>query len=205
MRFKLLAAITRLRQIACHPSLCDDKYKGESAKLKLFSELLEELVSESHRVLVFSQFTSFLNLIARELNRIHVPHVMMTGETPVKHRQAIIKRFQTSEVPVFLVSLRAGGTGLNLTNANYVIHMDPWWNPSVEEQATDRAHRIGQTEAVTVYRLVASNTIEEAILNIHERKKDLVQSLLDGKDAVGKLTLQDLVSLIKGDDSINQT
>ena len=197
-RFKLLAAITRLRQLACHPALCEEKYKGESAKLKLLSELIEELVSESHRVLVFSQFTSFLNLIARELNRVHVPHVMMTGETPVKHRHTIIKRFQDSEVPVFLVSLRSGGTGLNLTNANYVIHMDPWWNPAVEEQATDRAHRIGQTQAVTVYRLVAGNTIEEAIINIHERKRDLVQSLLEGKDQVGKLSIKDLISLIKG-------
>ncbi|CAM2068306.1 DEAD/DEAH box helicase [Sulfidibacter corallicola] len=198
IRFKLLAAITRLRQIACHPGLCEERYKGDSAKLKIFSELVEELVSESHRVLVFSQFTSFLALIARELNRIHVPHVMMTGETPVKHRQAIIKRFQEGEVPIFLVSLRAGGTGLNLTHANYVIHMDPWWNPAVEEQATDRAHRIGQTQAVTVYRLVASNTIEEAILNIHTRKRDLVQSLLEGQESVSKLSIQDLVSLIKG-------
>ncbi len=201
-RFKLLAAITRLRQIACHPGLCEDKYKGGSAKLKLFSELVEELVSEEHRVLVFSQFTSFLSLIARELNRIHVPHVTMTGETPVKHRQAIIKRFQSGDVPVFLVSLRAGGTGLNLTQANYVIHMDPWWNPAVEEQATDRAHRIGQNQAVTVYRLVASNTIEEAILNIHERKRGLVQSLLDGKDAVGKLSIKDLIALIRGDEPV---
>ena len=199
LRFKLLAAITRLRQLACHPALCEARYKGESAKLKLFSELVEELVSEDHRVLVFSQFTSFLGLIARELNRIHVPHVMMTGETPVKHRQSIIKRFQKGEVPVFLVSLRAGGTGLNLTNANYVIHMDPWWNPAVEEQATDRAHRIGQTKAVTVYRLVATNTIEEAILNIHERKKDLVESLLEGQEGVSKLSIGDLVSLIKDD------
>lgn len=197
IRFKLLAAITRLRQLACHPALCEDKYKGESAKLKLFSELVEELVSEDHRVLVFSQFTSFLSLIARELNRVHVPHVMMTGETPVKHRHAIIKRFQEGDVPVFLVSLRAGGTGLNLTHANYVIHMDPWWNPAVEEQATDRAHRIGQTQAVTVYRLVAGNTIEEAILNIHSRKKDLVESLLEGQESVGKLSISDLISLIK--------
>ncbi|MDJ0839348.1 MAG: DEAD/DEAH box helicase [Acidobacteriota bacterium] len=199
-RFKLLAAITRLRQIACHPALCEDKYKGGSAKLKLFSELAEELVSESHRVLVFSQFTSFLSLIARELNRLRIPHVMMTGDTPVKHRHTIIKRFQEGEVPIFLVSLRAGGTGLNLTNANYVIHMDPWWNPAVEEQATDRAHRIGQTRAVTVYRLVAGNTIEEAILNIHDRKRGLVQSLLDGKDTVGKLSIEDLISLIKGEE-----
>ncbi|CAM2008948.1 DEAD/DEAH box helicase [Acanthopleuribacter pedis] len=198
IRFKLLAAITRLRQMACHPGLCEERYKGDSAKLTIFSELVEELVSENHRVLVFSQFTSFLSLISRELNRIHIPHVMMTGETPVKHRQAIIKRFQEGEVPIFLVSLRAGGTGLNLTHANYVIHMDPWWNPAVEEQATDRAHRIGQTQAVTVYRLVATNTIEEAILNIHTRKRDLVQSLLEGQESVGKLSIQDLVSLIKG-------
>lgn len=199
LRFKLLAAITRLRQLACHPSLCEERYKGESAKLKLFSELVEELVSEDHHVLVFSQFTSFLGLISRELNRIHVPHVMMTGETPVKHRQSIIKKFQKGDVPVFLVSLRAGGTGLNLTNANYVIHMDPWWNPAVEEQATDRAHRIGQTKAVTVYRLVATNTIEEAILNIHARKKDLVESLLEGQEGVSKLSIGDLVSLIKNE------
>lgn len=201
VRFKLLAAITRLRQLACHPALCEPRYKGESAKLKVFSELVEELVSENHRLLVFSQFTSFLSLIAHELNRIHVPHVMMTGETPVKHRQTIIERFQTGEVPVFLVSLRAGGTGLNLTQANYVVHMDPWWNPAVEEQATDRAHRIGQAQAVTVYRLVATNTIEEAILNIHNRKRDLVQSLLDGQEGVGKLSIGDLIGLIKGEDA----
>jgi len=203
-RFKLLAAITRLRQIACHPALCEERYKGGSAKLKLFSELVEELVSEEHRVLVFSQFTSFLTLIATELNRLSIPHVMMTGDTPVKHRHTIIKRFQEGEVPVFLVSLRAGGTGLNLTNANYVIHMDPWWNPAVEEQATDRAHRLGQTRAVTVYRLVAGNTIEEAILNIHDRKRGLVQSLLDGKDTVGKLSIEDLIDLIKGDDAASE-
>ncbi len=199
IRFKLLAAITRLRQLACHPALCEDKYKGESAKLKLFTELVEELVSESHMVLVFSQFTSFLGLISRELNRTHVPHLMMTGETPVKHRKGIIDKFQSGEVPVFLVSLRAGGTGLNLTSANYVIHMDPWWNPAVEEQATDRAHRLGQTQAVTVYRLVASNTIEESIIDIHDRKRDLVQGILDGKDKVSKLSINDLLSLIKGE------
>lgn len=198
IRFRLLAAITRLRQLACHPALCEERYKGESAKLSIFSELVEELVSESHHVLVFSQFTSFLGLIALELNRIRIPHVMMTGETPVKHRQGIINRFQEGEVPVFLVSLRAGGTGLNLTYANYVVHMDPWWNPSVEEQATDRAHRIGQTQAVTVYRLVAGDTIEEAILDIHDRKKDLVQSLLEGKDSAGKLSIEDMVGLVRG-------
>ena len=199
LRFKLLAGITRLRQIACHPVLCEEKFKGESAKLKLFSELIEELMNESHTVLVFSQFTSFLALIARELNRLHMPHLMMTGETPVKHRNAIIKKFQDGESPIFLVSLRAGGTGLNLTSANYVIHMDPWWNPAVEEQATDRAHRIGQTQAVTVYRLVAGNTIEESIIEIHDRKRDLVAGILEGKDKVGKLSIQDLISIIKGE------
>ncbi len=199
-RFKLLAAITRLRQMACHPLLCDDRYKGDSAKLSVFSELIEELVSESHKVLVFSQFTSFLALIGRELNRIHVPHLILTGDTPVRHRQSIIDRFQNGDAPVFLVSLRAGGTGLNLTSANYVIHMDPWWNPAVEEQATDRAHRIGQTRAVTVYRLIAGDTIEESILNIHDRKRDLVESLLNGNDKVGKLSIQDLISLIQEDE-----
>jgi len=197
-RFKLLAAITRLRQMACHPALCDDRYKGESAKLTMFSELVEELVSESHKVLVFSQFTSFLSIIGLELNRIHVPHLILTGETPVKHRQAIIDKFQNGDTPVFLISLRAGGTGLNLTSANYVIHMDPWWNPAVEEQATDRAHRIGQTRAVTVYRLIANGTIEEAILNIHDRKRDLVENILAGKDQAAKLSIKDLVSLLQG-------
>ena len=199
LRFKLLAAITRLRQLACHPVLCEERYKGESAKMRAFTELAEELVNESHKVLVFSQFTSFLSVLSRELNRVHIDHVMMTGDTPVKHRKTIIDRFQTGDIPVFLVSLRAGGTGLNLTSANYVIHMDPWWNPAVEEQATDRAHRIGQTQAVTVYRLVATDTIEEAILDIHERKRDLVHGLLEGKDQIGKLSIQDLISLIKGD------
>ncbi len=198
LRLRLLTGILRLRQLACHPSLVDERYKGESSKLALFSQLVQEVASESHRALVFSQFTSFLDLISKELNRIRMPYLTMTGETPVKHRQGLIKRFQDGEVPVFLVSLRAGGTGINLTHANYVFHMDPWWNPAVEDQATDRAHRIGQTEAVTVYRLIAKETIEEAMLKIHDRKKEIVNGLLAGHDQPSRLTVDDMIALIQG-------
>ncbi|MCB1049840.1 MAG: DEAD/DEAH box helicase [Acidobacteria bacterium] len=195
--FKVLAGITRLRQMACHPILVDEKYKGDSAKIRLFSELIQELVAESHSALVFSQFTGFLDQIGLELNRIHVPFLTMTGETPVKHRKSIIKRFQSGEVGVFLVSLRAGGTGLNLTQANYVFHMDPWWNPAVEEQATDRAHRMGQTRAVTVYRMIAAHTIEESILRIHEKKRDLVDRILEGQEQAENLDVDAMIQLIR--------
>ena len=198
IKLRVLTGILRLRQLACHPSLVDERYRGESSKLTLFSQLIQEMAAESHRALVFSQFTSFLDLISKELNRIHVPYLTMTGETPVKHRHTLIKRFQSGEVPVFLVSLRAGGTGINLTHANYVFHMDPWWNPAVEEQATDRAHRIGQTEAVTVYRLIAKGTIEEAILHIHDRKKEVIDGVLSGQDQPSRLTLDEMLALIRG-------
>lgn len=198
LRLRLLTGILRLRQLSCHPFLVDDRYKGESSKLTLFSQLVQEMVSESHRALVFSQFTSFLDLISKELNRIRIPYLTMTGETPVRYRHQLIKRFQDGEAPIFLISLRAGGTGINLTHANYVFHMDPWWNPAVEEQATDRAHRIGQTEPLTVYRLIAKESIEEAILQIHDRKKEIVDGLLAGHDQPGQLSVEDLIALIQG-------
>jgi SNF2 family DNA or RNA helicase len=159
-------------------------------------ELLEELRDEGHRALVFSQFTSHLDLVKTELDRAGIRFLYLDGATPVRARAQLIEKFQAGEGDVFLISLKAGGTGINLTAADYVIHLDPWWNPAVEDQATDRAHRIGQSRPVTVMRLVARGTVEERILTMHAEKRALVSGVLDGTDAAAKLSTRDLLALI---------
>ncbi|MFN0252955.1 MAG: DEAD/DEAH box helicase, partial [Kofleriaceae bacterium] len=159
-------------------------------------ELVDELRSAGHRALIFSQFTSHLELVQDELTHAGVEWLYLDGATPLRERARLIERFQDGEGDVFLISLKAGGTGINLTAADYVIHLDPWWNPAVEDQATDRAHRIGQTKPVTVYRLIARGTVEERILQLHASKRALVADVLDGSDAAGKLTTKDLLALI---------
>ena len=196
-RFQVLAAITRLRQLACNPRLFDPDSRAPSAKLDSFLELVDELRENGHRALVFSQFTSHLALVRRALDERTIPYLYLDGQTPAADREKRVDAFQRGEGDLFLISLKAGGTGLNLTAADYVVHLDPWWNPAVEDQATDRAHRIGQTRPVTVYRLISAGTIEEAILSLHERKRDLVAGLLDGSDAAGKLSTDELVDLIR--------
>ncbi|MEM9828091.1 MAG: DEAD/DEAH box helicase, partial [Planctomycetota bacterium] len=197
-RFKILALMTRLRQIACHPRLADASYKGSSAKLELLLETVQELKEEGHRALVFSQFVEHLSVIREGFERVGVTFEYLDGSTPAGKRQEAVDRFQEGSADVFLISLKAGGTGLNLTAADYVIHKDPWWNPAVEDQATDRAHRMGQDKPVMVYRIVAKDTIEEEILAMHDDKRDLAEGVIAGTTAAAKLSNDDLIRMIRG-------
>ncbi len=196
-RIKILAALTRLRLLCCHPSLVLKDGSGSSAKLAALVDLLSELRDEGHRALVFSQFTSFLDLARPLLEKAGLRTLTLDGSTPAADREDRVRAFQAGRADVFLLSLRAGGTGLNLTAATYVIHLDPWWNPAVEDQATDRAHRIGQERPVTVIRMVARGTIEEAVLSLHEEKRALAASILDGADSAARLNSEDLLDLIR--------
>ncbi len=196
-RIRTLAWLTRLRQLACHPALVDKTWTKSSAKLDLLMSLVEELREEGHRALVFSQFVKHLTLIRKRLDKLGIEFQYLDGATPSKERQRRVDSFQNGEGELFLISLKAGGTGLNLTAADYVIHLDPWWNPAVEDQATDRAHRIGQDRPVTVYRLVAEGTIEEQILQMHADKRQLVAGVLDGTDRAGRMKTDELITLIK--------
>jgi hypothetical protein len=201
-RFRILAAITRLRQLACNPRLVDPDSKIRSAKLERLLELVDELRDNGHRALVFSQFTQHLALVREALEARRISYLYLDGQTPEGERARRVDAFQRGEADLFLISLKAGGTGLNLTAADYVIHLDPWWNPAVEDQATDRAHRIGQEKPVTVYRLVTKGTIEEAIVGLHQEKRDLVAGVLDGAAAAGRLSTDQLLALIRaGEDA----
>ena len=202
-QIQILDALLKLRQVCCDPRLVPvpaaQKVK-QSAKLELLMELLPELLAEGRKVLLFSQFTSMLTLIEEELEKRKLKWVKLTGQS--QKRDAIIEQFTSGAVPLFLISLKAGGVGLNLTQADTVIHYDPWWNPAVETQATDRAHRIGQTKQVMVYKLVAQGTIEERILALQERKAALASSLYGDKsgEAARKqpmFTENDLAALLK--------
>jgi superfamily II DNA or RNA helicase len=202
---QILGALLRLRQVCCDPRLLSaDLSDGvtESGKLEALTDMLEELISEGHRVLLFSQFVEMLKLIRPWLDKKGIPYEYLTGETPPDKRAEAVERFNnTTTSPVFLISLKAGGTGLNLTGADYVIHYDPWWNPAAEDQATDRAHRIGQTKSVFVYRFIARGTVEEKILKLQARKRELVDAILTtNKGAAGKLfTLDDLRDILTPD------
>ncbi|MEM6777415.1 MAG: DEAD/DEAH box helicase [Planctomycetota bacterium] len=198
-RIQTLAWLTRLRQLACHPALVEATWKGTSAKLQLLLSLVDELRDGGHRALVFSQFVKHLTVVRQALDERGISYQYLDGATPSPERQRRVDAFQDGDGDLFLISLKAGGTGLNLTAADYVLHLDPWWNPAVEDQATDRAHRIGQERAVTVYRLVAEKTIEEQILQLHADKRELVAGVLDGTDAAGLLGTQDLIELIKAE------
>jgi superfamily II DNA or RNA helicase len=195
-RFILLAALTRLRRLACHPRLCDAASTVPSSKLIALVEIVRELRETGHRALVFSQFTSHLALVREALDREGVTYAYLDGSTPSEERTRRIAAFQAGGADLFLISLKAGGTGLNLTAADYVIHLDPWWNPAVEDQATDRAHRIGQTRAVTVIRLITRGTIEESVLALHREKRALAASLFDEEGGPVRLSADDLADLI---------
>ncbi|MEZ4268513.1 MAG: DEAD/DEAH box helicase [Myxococcota bacterium] len=197
-RFRVLAALTRLRQLACHPNLVHPRSTVRSSKLDALVELVTELRDEGHRALVFSQFTSLLAFVKVALDEAGVSYRYLDGSLAETARRREVDAFQNGEGDVFLLSLKAGGTGLNLTAADYVIHLDPWWNPAVEDQATDRAHRIGQTRAVTAYRLVAEGTVEENILVMHGEKRELVAALLDGTDSAKALSTDELFALVLG-------
>lgn len=197
-RFKILALMTRLRQISCHAGLVNKQWTDSSAKLDQLCETLDSLREEGHRALVFSQFTEHLAKIRKALDEKGFTYEYLDGSTPAKARQVAVDQFQSGSADVFLISLKAGGTGLNLTAADYVIHMDPWWNPAVEDQATDRAHRMGQEKPVMVYRIVARGTIEEEILALHESKRDLVAGVMEGTEGAAKLSNDDLIRMLKG-------
>jgi len=193
---QVLAEIMKLRRACCNPSLVLPDTPISSSKLQLFSETLEELLENRHKALVFSQFVDHLHIIRDYLEKQEIKYQYLDGSTPPGERKKRVDAFQAGEGDVFLISLKAGGTGLNLTAADYVIHMDPWWNPAVEDQASDRAHRIGQQRPVTIYRLVAKDTIEDKIVELHHHKRDLADSLLEGTDMSGKISTEALLQLI---------
>ena len=196
-QIRILAEITRLRRACCHPRLVLPDSPLSSAKLAAFREIVDELRANGHRALVFSQFVSHLDLLREELDKDGIGYRYLDGSTPAKERQAQVASFQAGQGELFLISLKAGGVGLNLTAADYVIHMDPWWNPAVEDQASDRAHRIGQKRPVTVYRLVAANTIEEKIVALHGQKRELADSLLEGTETALRVSADDLLELLR--------
>ena len=197
LRMKALTQILRLRQICCDPRLLDkQRDPRESAKRSSFFELVEESIDGGHRVLVFSQFVSLLALLRTELDEQEIGYAYIDGST--KDRMAQVDRFQNDQsIPIFLISLKAGGVGLNLTGADTVIHYDPWWNPAAEAQATDRAHRIGQTKIVTSYRFIAANSVEEKVLQMHDRKRKLIEDVFEASEAANsQISLGDLKELL---------
>jgi SNF2 family DNA or RNA helicase len=194
----ILDALLKLRQTCCDPRtlpLAEAKKVHESAKLEMLMEMLPEMLEEGRRILIFSQFTRMISLIEAELDALNIAYSKLTGQT--RQRDAAIERFKSGAADVFLISLKAGGVGLNLTEADTVIVYDPWWNPAAESQAADRAHRIGQDKPVFVYKLITENTVEEKILAMQDRKRALAQSLYNGdqKEESLSLTAEDLTSL----------
>ena len=196
-RFEVLAALTRLRQLSLDPALVDERYEGVgSAKIDLLCSHLEQIVPAGHQVLVFSQFVSFLERIDSALKQRGISCLLLEGKT--RKREDVIAKFRRGEGSVFLISLKAGGVGLTLTEADYVYIMDPWWNPSVEAQAVNRAHRIGQSRAVNVYRLVAQDTIEEKVCQLQAHKQRLIDTVVDdvGDESTQRMDIDQLIELL---------
>ena len=198
-RIKILALLTRLRQICCHPSLFISNYKDNSGKLNQCIELVKDGIQSGHKILLFSGYTSMFEIIENELKKEGINYLKLTGKTNVKDRFELIEQFNTDEnIKLFLISLKAGGTGINLTSADMVIHYDPWWNLSVENQATDRTHRIGQTKKVQVYKLITKNSIEEKIYDLQQRKKELIDNMLSTDTKfINKLSKEDILGLFE--------
>jgi len=196
-KIKILAGLTRLRQICCHPALFVDGYEGSSAKFEQLLRIVEEGRNAGRRVLIFSQFTKMLHMIGHELTGSGISHFYLDGQTPSEERVQMCNRFNAGERDIFLISLKAGGTGLNLTGADTVIFYDSWWNPAVEEQAADRAHRMGQKQTVQVIKLVAKGTIEEKMNLLQDKKRHLIEEVIDPKDVqMGTLTEEDIQDLL---------
>lgn len=195
-KMEILTLLMRLRQISCHPSLFDAAYEGDSGKLEVLMELLETAIASQHRILVFSQFTSMLDIIKKRLKKENISYFYLDGSTPSEKRIELTHRFNDGEKEVFLISLKAGGFGLNLTGADMVIHFDPWWNPAVMEQASDRAYRIGQIKNVQVIRLASKGTIEEKILTLAENKRKLAADVVDGElSGLGGMSADEILAL----------
>ena len=197
VKVEFFAELTRLRLMANAMELVNSGWKGGSSKVDALKDILSTLMDNGdNRVIIFSQFTSFLEIIGRMLVKQGYQYLYLDGSTPLKERSMLVTKFQSGLCPIFLVSLKAGGLGLNLTAANYVIIADPWWNPAIEKQAEDRAHRMGQERAVTVIRLVAQHTIEEKILRLHETKRELSDAILEGTDRSFKLSMDDVLDMV---------
>ena len=198
-RIKILSLLTRLRQICCHPSLFISNYKGNSGKLSQCIELVKDGINSGHKMLLFSGYTSMFEIIEKELNLNNIKYLKLTGKTKLNERLDLINQFNDSEeIKVFLISLKAGGTGINLTSADMVIHYDPWWNISVENQATDRTHRIGQTKKVQVYKLITKNSIEEKIYELQKRKEELIDNMLSTDSKfINRLSKEDILGLFE--------
>ncbi|MFZ3372100.1 MAG: DEAD/DEAH box helicase, partial [Desulfitobacteriaceae bacterium] len=195
---KILAALTRLRQICCHPAMFIEDYTGGSGKMLLFQEILTDALDSGHRILVFSQFTTMLDILQDHLNQEKIEHFYLRGSTKAAERMQMANTFNEGIGQVFLISLKAGGTGLNLIGADMVIHFDPWWNPAVEDQATDRAHRIGQKNAVQVIKLITQGTVEEKIIALQAKKKELIDTVIQpGETLLYKLSEQELRELFE--------
>lgn len=196
-KIAILAELMKIREICCDPSLVFDNYKGESAKRSATLDLIGSAIDGGHKILLFSQFTSMLELLEKDLKKAGIEYYKITGETGKAKRMELVDSFNAGAVPLFLISLKAGGTGLNLTAADIVIHYDPWWNIAVQNQATDRAHRIGQTKRVTVYKMIAENTIEERIVKLQESKKDLANEIISTENlSLSTLSKEDLLDLL---------
>ncbi|CDA15719.1 sNF2-related protein [Clostridium sp. CAG:571] len=198
-QIKILALLMRLRQICCHPSLFIDNYKGESSKLNQCMQITKDAVEGGHKILLFSGYTSMFNILEKELKKEEIEYFKLTGQTKVSDRIKLVEEFnENDKIKVFLISLKAGGTGLNLTGADMVIHYDPWWNISAENQATDRTYRIGQKKNVQVYKLITKNSIEERIYELQQKKEKLIDSMLSTKETfVNKLSKEEIMELFK--------
>ena len=199
LHLKILAELMRLRRACCNPRLILPESNIASAKLAAFGEIVGDLRENRHKALVFSQFVGHLQIIREYVEKAGIPYQYLDGSTPPRERKRRVDAFQAGNGELFLISLKAGGVGLNLTAADYVIHMDPWWNPAVEDQASDRAHRIGQLRPVTIYRLVTKGTIEEKIVGLHLQKRGLADSLLEETDLSGKVSAEELLALLRGE------
>ncbi len=200
-KITILSYLTTLRQLCLDPSIKVENYKGNSGKIDVLNELIKENIENNHKMLIFSQFTSVLQNISKELEKENISYLYLDGRTNPKERVELVDEFnQNKDIKVFLISLKAGGTGLNLTSADIVIHFDPWWNPAIENQATDRAHRYGQKNVVEVIKLIAKGSIEENILKLQEDKKELIQKVISedfkNESLIKMLSKEELINLI---------
>lgn len=198
-QIKILSLLMRLRQICCHPKLFLSEYTGESSKLNQCIEIIQDAVLGEHKILLFSSYTSMFEIIEEQLKKLKINYLKLTGQTKVGERIKLVDEFNTNKnIKVFLISLKAGGTGLNLTGADMVIHYDPWWNLSAENQATDRTYRIGQKKNVQVYKLITKNSIEEKIYELQQKKAKLIDNMLS-TDAtfISKLSKDDIMALFE--------
>ena len=198
-QIKILALLTRLRQICCHPSLFIDNYNGESGKLNQCIEIIKDGISAGHKILLFSGYTSMFDIIEKRIKKEEINYLKLTGQTKVGERLDLVDEFNNNEnIKLFLISLKAGGTGLNLIGADMVIHYDPWWNVSSENQATDRTYRIGQKKNVQVYKLITKDSIEEKIYDLQKKKEMLIDTMLSTNQTfINKLSKEDILKLFE--------